>query len=533
MPILKDIIKSLEDNNKVGASLDLEYTEKSLLNLEITNITYDPDKVNSHSAYLCLENEEFPTNFGKYNSYQLAKKAYQKGVRCFISRNALSFSLDCGGVFTIISDNINRLGGFFASIVYHNPFKDIQVIGVTGTKGKTTTSFFINSILSQAKKRTGIIGTVGIFYPSTHESTGFLSNPPATDIFEIGVKMRKEQVEVLIMEITSHGAIFERNSALEFDMILMTNMKSDHLDFHRTLLEYRNAKMLYFERLSSYDNPCIAIFNKDDIHTKEFIQTCHKGKANGYEVLTYGITDKQADLNAQVIKESDQGSLFELYFKGKHIDQINLRLPGLFNVYNGLAAILACQLLGIKHKHIKHVLENSVNVPGRFEIIETKLGFKVVIDYAHTYDSLRNIIESLKKITPKKVIVVFGCGGDRDKTKRPMMGEVASNLADIVIITSDNPRDENPLSIIKDINAGIDDNHLAKVLVIADRKEAILKALKMASKGDMLLVAGKGHERYQLIKGKFNDFDDTKIVNEFLVDLSCEGDTIYDHETTS
>lgn len=517
MPALSKIIFSLQTNNLLKTSIKLVAKYKNISNKNITGITYDPKKVRPGFAYLCMENEEFPANFNGKTSFDFIDQAKQNGAVLFVSEKNIPQIAQDPTVCLLLTDNLNRLAGFLACEVYQNPFQDIKIIGITGTKGKTTTSKIIHSLLVEAGLKVGVIGTIGIFYPAEFEDSEFLSNPHASEIFRIGAKMRQAAVNTLIMEVTSHGAKFERNSALNFDFLIMTNMASDHLDFHKTFEEYKNAKKLYFTRASELEKPAISVFNADDHFCNEFIEACHNAnfKKNPIQTLTYGIENYKANIRAEIIKNYAGGSVFKILKDNKKLGSIHLKMPGLFNVYNSLAAFSVVKMMGLPFSTIKKTLNKKISVPGRFEIINNPQKLFIVIDYAHTYEALKNVLTHLKKIVTGKIVVVFGCGGNRDKTKRPLMGNIASKLADISIITSDNPRYEKPADIISDILAGIKKEKFKNVIVEEDRKLAIIKALKIIKKNDALLIAGKGHEMYQIVLSEYRHFSDFEVVKNF------------------
>lgn len=385
---------------------------------------------------------------------------------------------------------------------YGNPSSKIKVVGITGTNGKTTISYLLEGLLKEAGSSAGVIGTINYRFkdkviasknttPGPIELQSILS-----DMFECGVRYA-------IMEVSSHALDQDRAGGVNFHSAIFTNLTQDHLDYHKTLSNYFKAKSRLFSSLSS---DSFALINSDDKYSKKL------KKITKAKVITYAI-DSKADIVAKDIKFGPSHTEFRLVgFK----DEISFKVPliGKHNVYNVLAAIAWAKNEGIKKRIIKEAIEKFSSVPGRLERVNFNAGFSVFVDYAHTEDALKNIIQSLRQICKREIIVVFGCGGDRDKTKRPRMGYVVTELSDYAIITSDNPRSEDPQEIIKDIRKGITKNNYC---IIPQRYEAIKKSLSLAKPGDIVLVAGKGHENYQVVKDKAMPFDDREVIKECLM----------------
>ncbi len=393
----------------------------------------------------------------------------------------------------------------------------MRLVGVTGTNGKTTTSQLLDSIFQVQGKKTGAIGTIGIFYPSGKEEASHLSNPMATELFAIGQKMKAEGVENIIMEVTSHGLAFERNHALDFDVAIFTNLSQDHLDFHGSLEAYKQSKLKHFAALGQGQKNAYALINLDDDIAKEVLgaispSLLQKGKVR---VLTYGVRNPQADLAAYPKDAKGDSTLFEVRLRGEPLLDIQLPMPGLFNVYNALAAFGAAFSLGVGLDQIQKGLASSRAVEGRFEKLNLASPFPVYIDYAHTPDSLAKILHEVKNLTPGRLIVVFGCGGERDRGKRPLMGKAACAKAEVLILTSDNPRSEDPTQINQDILRGIELPKGSQLYQQIDRRQAIHLALGMAGPKDAVVIAGKGHETYQQIGQKKIPFSDRGVALEF------------------
>jgi UDP-N-acetylmuramyl-tripeptide synthetase len=482
-------------------------------NQQINGITWDYKKVSNKSLYFCVEDEEFQENHIEPNSFSYWDYAIRAGATCLVVKKDTILKVP-PGVSLLEVDNVNQSMALISKNFYGAPLSGMQVIGITGTNGKTTTSQLLDSILLTTDKSIGIIGTIGTFYPSGKQDASHLSNPMSTELFAIGKKMQKEQVDTLIMEVTSHAMAFQRNYAIDFDIALFTNFTQDHLDFHITLDAYKEEKLKFFKQLGSGKKQALGIINIDDPVSNQFIDAIDKKliTSGKVKVLTYGIQNKDADLVAYPKKMTGSYSNYDVIYRGNYLCEIDLPIPGLFNIYNSLAAFGASFSLGIGVDQIKEGLKSARQVDGRFEKVPCSQSFDVFVDFAHTPDALTKILEEIKKICRRHIIVVFGCGGNRDRSKRPIMGKVASELANLVIITADNPRSEDSGKISKDILAGIDEKNHSKLIIEEDRKKAIYLALEMAAPGDCILIAGKGHENYQIIGDKFHSFSDREMI---------------------
>lgn len=388
-----------------------------------------------------------------------------------------------------------------AAEFYGNPSQKMKVVGVTGTNGKTTITYLIEAILKEAGLRPAVIGTVN--YRFGGRTTPSKNTTPGPLELELMLAdMSKGRCDYAIMEVSSHALDQERVEGISFHSAIFTNLTQDHLDYHKTIKDYFQAKLKLFKNLSTR---AYAVINNDDKYAKT-ISGFTKAK-----VITYGI-DNNADLRAQDIKFDMEHTEFGVLGLGMSLE-INACLIGKHNVYNMLAAIAWGLGEGIKPGIIKSALDKFSCVPGRLERINSRKNFCVFVDYAHTDDALLNVMKSLRALSPRKIITVFGCGGDRDKTKRPKMGRVVSELSDYAIITNDNPRSENPQSIIDDIKKGMKKDNYS---IVPDRAKAIKKSLSIAESGDIVLIAGKGHEDYQIIGNHVEHFDDREVVRECL-----------------
>lgn len=398
------------------------------------------------------------------------------------------------------------------------PGRKLRMIGVTGTNGKTTTTYLIRSILQQAGHKAGLIGTI-----QTMIGDQILpvknTTPDVIELQSILAEMVDNRMEYAIMEVSSHALALGRIAGCEFDVAVFTNMTQDHLDFHQTFANYREAKAELFRSLNKAGNKKqgkTAIINWDDPAGKTMAAN------TDCPVISYGI-NTTAVLTADSLAVAAAGSSFSI--KGPFgAMPLKLSITGMFNVYNVLAATGAALAEKIDPVIIRQALESFSSVPGRFELVQAGQPFTVIVDYAHTPDGLENVLKTAKQFATAKIIVVFGCGGDRDRTKRPIMGKLAAVYGDIVLATSDNPRSEEPGKILEDIEVGIKDawadGHSGKSYqIIIDRRQAITQALQLAGPQDVVLIAGKGHETYQILKDRTIEFDDRQVAREVIREM--------------
>lgn len=384
---------------------------------------------------------------------------------------------------------------------YNYPSRKVKCIGVTGTNGKTTVTYLLESILRQARFSCGVIGTINYHFndkvipaPNTTPDAAFLQSMLS--------EMRDSMVDYCALEVSSHSLEQERVRGIDFKYAVFTNLTSDHLDYHKNRLSYFEAKAKLFKMLNKHAR---AIINIDDEYGLKLA-----GRSDSV-IVTYGI-DNKADVRAYDLSLSLGGTEFRVVTQKEEF-KVRTRLIGKHNVYNILSAIAVSLSEGIRKEHILDGIAKLEKVDGRLERIKGKYPFNVFVDYAHTEDALKNVLISLSKIKHRKIVLVFGCGGDRDRTKRPKMGYVASSLSDLTVITSDNPRNENPVKIMEEITSGFTKENF---IVIEDRFAAIEKALSAAEEEDIVLIAGKGHEQYQVFKDKITYFDDRQAVKEIL-----------------
>ncbi len=398
----------------------------------------------------------------------------------------------------------------FANRYYDFPSRSLRVIGVTGTNGKTTVSSLIENALNYKKNNCGLIGTINYkINDKTYNSVN--TTPGSMELIELFSQMRSEGLKYASMEVSSHALHQERLKGIDFRTAILTNITGDHLDYHKTFDNYLKAKLKLFSSLGKNSN---AVINIDDKYSGEFISSTRA------KVITYGIK-KQADIFARSINSSLDGSSFSVDTPKGSID-INTHLVGTHNVYNLLAAISALFLENLELDQIKIGIESLGFVEGRLEKVKGLKGFTCFIDFAHTHDAITNILTSLRPLTIRRLMIVFGCGGDRDKSKRAKMGKAASMLSDYFIITNDNPRSENPEDIAKDIMKGIKKN-CGSFEVILDRESAIEKIMTIAQEGDVVVIAGKGHENYQIFCDRTVEFSDKAVVEKYLKHkISCK-----------
>lgn len=402
-------------------------------------------------------------------------------------------------IVQVITSDVKGLEPILAARFFKNPIKSLFAVGITGTSGKTTTAFITKHLLESQYGPSGMIGTVGTFIQDYYIPSE-LTSPDAVTLQYLFHEMVTHDCKSVVMEVSSHALDQNRVAGIDFDVCVFTNLSHDHLDYHLSMEEYAKAKAKLFSMQGEHSSKPYrktAIINQDDPMASLMIDS-----AKGF-VFTYGLS-KEADLSAKEIKLGSHATEFILCYAGKEIP-IKTNLMGRFNVYNVLAASAVAITRGISLKQIAHALPQFKLVPGRMERVENDLDLDIYVDYSHKPEALKNALETCKEVKRGKLILVFGCGGNRDKSKRKQMMAIAKEFADEVIVTSDNPRQEDPLEIIKEVIEGSDLSH---VTLEVDRKNAIDKALQMASKNDMILIAGKGHEKKQVFHNLTVEFDD-------------------------
>ncbi|MEK0224036.1 UDP-N-acetylmuramoyl-L-alanyl-D-glutamate--2,6-diaminopimelate ligase [Bacillus proteolyticus] len=471
------------------------------LEVEITGLQMDSRKIEKGNLFICV-----PEIKGFLEDrHRFAKDAVRNGAVALIVERDVDVEIDVPKIFV---KDARYTMAVIASHFYNYPSHEMKLIGITGTNGKTTTSYILDKILEDYGFITGLMGNNGVKINEKIYPTDINTQEPP--ILQRNLrKMRNYRTDYCVMEVSSQGLDMKRVLGCNFRTAIFTNLTQDHLDYHGSFDEYRNTKSLLFSRLGNTYHPNerkYAVLNADDPAIDYF------RKVTSAEVITYGIKN-DSDVAAKDISITSNGFKFLLTsFKGEI--EINLKLVGLFNVYNSLAAITSALIEGIPLKSIKDSLNRLTNIDGRMEVVDEGQDFLVLVDYAHTPDGLENVLKSLKDFATGKVITVFGCGGDRDTLKRPIMGDIASGYSDFVIVTSDNPRSEDPIKIMDDIEKGMKKSISSQYELLVDREEAIYKAIKMASKNDVVIIAGKGHETYQILKDKTIQFDDKDIARK-------------------
>lgn len=465
------------------------------LDIEIENIVYDSRQVKEGSLFICIKGF-------KRDGHDFIDKAVQNGAKAILIEKELDNYLP-DITFIRVEDSREAMS-YLAATFYNYPLKKLNLIGVTGTNGKTTTTYLIKAILERAGIKTGLIGTINnIIAEKTLPATR--TTPESLDLYQIFASMVEAGITHVVMEVSSHALDLKRVMGMDFLIGVFTNITQDHLDYHKSIDEYLRAKSRLFKQLRKDG---FAVINIDDAHSESII------KAARGNLFTYAV-EKEGDLQAVDVELSPRGVSFKV--KGEREFGINLKLTGLFNVYNALAAISCGVVLGLNDREIKEGLEGVEGVAGRFELIDEGQDFAVVVDYAHTPDGMENVLKTALEFVQGNIIVVFGCGGDRDRGKRPLMGQIAARYGDLSVLTSDNPRSEDPLAIIMEIETGIQDLDIkAPYEVKPDRREAINYAINRAGKGDMVIIFGKGHETYQIFKDKTIPFDDREVAREAL-----------------
>ena len=465
------------------------------LDEEITGIASDSRTVEPGYAFVCYEGVNV-------DGHTFIPQAIQNGATAIVGEKPKSMPPD---VTYIQTPNGRIAFSLIAANWYGNPADRLKLIGITGTNGKTSTAHLTHSILKAAGLQSGFMGTVGTHYTDVFVEPTITTLEPLT-LHELFRDIADAGVDYLIMETSSQGLAQHRLAGLTFETAVFTNLTQDHLDYHETMEEYLNAKMMLFRQLNPDDG--LAILNADDPASDSIRRQINP------PILTFGV-EQAADLSVCNV-ESTLKQLSFLADTPKGQISANLRLLGDYNLYNALAAIG----VGLHHncsiEAIQAGLESTV-VPGRFELVDRGQPFAVVVDYAHTPDGLENLLTAARKITQGGLISVFGCGGDRDRSKRPKMGNISATIADHSVITSDNPRTEEPDAILADIVEGLP--YGASYDLIEDRRTAIGHAIELARAGDLVTIAGKGHEPYQEINGVRFDFDDREVASEFLEQL--------------
>ncbi len=477
--LLQYLIENLTDKVIIGDT-----------NIDINKIEYNSQKIEQNDIFVAIKGY-------KEDGNDYIKEAVEKGAVCIVTEDELNAN-ELPNITIVRVQNSRIALSLIASKYYDFPARKLKLIGITGTKGKTTTAYMIRDILNASGKKTGMIGTIYNTYGNVCIEASRTS-PESLDLQKLLKDMVDAQMEYVVMEVSSHSLVLDRVYGLHFAIGIFTNLSQEHLDFHGTMDNYLLAKSKLFEMCD------FALVNGDDIHTPRL------KKMIKCKTATFGL-DNAVNITASDVRINNNNVEFKMYVN-KMLETIVINIPGRFTVYNALAAIGTCSLLGAQMDAILLALSN-IKVPGRSEIIDVQKTFTVMVDYAHNPSSLEAILSSIKKYVKGRIICVFGCGGNRDKEKRPMMGEISGRLADFTVITTDNPRNEDPSIIMKEIEDGVKKTK-GLYKIIENRKDAIAFAMRIAWKNDLVLIAGKGHETYQELKnGKRIDFDERKVVKD-------------------
>lgn len=466
---------------------------------EVNCIVSDHRKVQAGCAFICYEGI-------KVDSHTFIQQAIQNGANVVVGEKLPPKDLPPNSTY-IQTPNGRIALSVISANWHHTPAAKLMLVGITGTNGKTSTAFFVHSIFKTAGIKSAIMGTVSHRYGDVTVPAATTTPDPLV-LHGLFAKIVNADIGYAIMETSSQGLVQHRLAGLTFETAVFTNLTQDHLDYHRTMENYLNAKLMLFQQLRTKNG--MAILNADD-EVYELIRQRINLAIGQDNILTYGL-QRQAHLTARDVKSMLNGLIFTAVTPSGNI-RVKLRLLGDYNLYNALAAIGVGLHHGCSLQTIKEGLESTV-VPGRFERVDKGQDFAVVVDYAHTPDGLENLLTAARKITNGRLICVFGCGGDRDSGKRPKMGMISTTIADCSVITSDNPRTEDPELIIADIVNGLPDG--ANHVEIVNRKAAIKHAIEMAEPGDLVAIAGKGHESYQEINGQRFHFDDREIASSSL-----------------
>jgi UDP-N-acetylmuramoyl-L-alanyl-D-glutamate--2,6-diaminopimelate ligase len=477
--LLSKLCESIK-HRRLGADLNIEALE------------YDSRKVKQGSLFCCIVG-----TFSDGHAY--AQKAVDAGAAGLLVERELTIDVP-----QVIVPNTRIAMAEMAAELYGHPERELRLVGITGTNGKTTSTYMIKAIAERAGMKAGLIGTirnmVGKRVIDTERTT-----PESVDLYRLLREMRDEGVEIVAMEVSSHSLDQHRVHGLTFEVGEFTNLTQDHLDYHKTFENYLAAKKKLFLQSKH------GVFNIDDPHAAAMMEGLT------LPVTTFGIRER-ADICASEIDITTRGVQFDIRYPGGKT-RINVPIPGLFTVFNAMGVAAVALALNIPMEYIKSGLEDMHSVSGRLEPLPTgDLGFSVFVDYAHTPDALENVLKTVRGFAKSRVITVFGCGGDRDRAKRPIMGEIAGRYSDRLVVTSDNPRSEDPFTIIDAIEEGVKKSGCAYVK-IEQRREAIRYALQNAQESDVIVIAGKGHETYQEINGVKHHFDDKETVMELLATL--------------
>ena len=468
-------------------NIDFEL-EKGSLEVEINEIKYDSREIERDNLFVAVSGFEL-------DGHQFIEQAIKNGAAAVVVEKELPDYQN--GVSYIKVDNSRRAMALLAKNFFEDPLAELDLIGITGTNGKTTTSFLLYNILKEYAGSAALFGTIkNVIGEQVLDSSR--TTPESVDLYRYFSQMREKGVKYGVMEVSSHALDLYRVEGMDFAAAVFTNISPEHLDYHKNLENYREVKSRLFSQLKPNQ---FAVINSDDANA-EYISDRSAGKN-----YFYSLDSSEADLYTLNYQLHQRGMEYRTAGRVESLFQLNL--GGIFNIYNSLAAVLTADLLGIKEETIQKALSALRAVPGRFEIINAGQDFQIVVDYAHTPDGMKNVLETAAAMEKKRLIVLFGCGGDRDRSKRPAMAALAEKYADYSIVSNDNPRSEDPEKIFAEIRAGFSEDFKAYE-IIADRRKAIKQAVQMAQKDDLVMLLGRGHEKYQILKNKKIELDDRK-----------------------
>jgi len=475
---MKNILKGLE--YKILMETDFK---------KFTGIEYDSRKIKQGDIFAALEGAEL-------DGHDYIDKAVENGAKLILVSKEVIMKHPVS--YILVKDLRQKLG-FITSNLYDHPQKKLKIIGITGTNGKTTVTYMMEKLLGE--KKCARIGTVEykigdevIPAPNT--------TPESADLVKLCQKAVDKGLKYLIMEVSSHSLSMGRVEMLDFDAAVFTNLTEEHLDYHKTMEEYFLAKRKLFTKLKK---PNTAVINIDDEYGKRLYEE--------FGGISYGM--ESGDLRGEILGIKKEGKRVKINFGDMHKD-ITLKILGRYNIYNLLGALGAAYIVTGDMEKLLHRVKEIKSAPGRFEIIDEGQNFTVIVDFAHTSDALENVLKNIRELKTKRIITIFGCGGDRDTIKRPIMGSIAEKYSDLVIVTSDNPRTEDPVRILKDIKKGI---HRPDTMFEVDRERAIEDGVALAREGDILLITGKGHEDYQVIGHEKVHFDDREMARKYIKQL--------------
>ena len=494
MPLLKELLAALPAHELRGSP-----------EADVSSLAYDSREVSMGTLFVAIRGLQ-------RDGHTFIPQAIERGASVIVAEDSASLENLPPGIAGVLVEDSREAMAFLAAEFYGHPSRELTLIGVTGTNGKTTVAHLVADVLRESGfKSVGIIGTLGAANERSVYDTG-RTTPESLDLQRLLADFLDGGSDAVVMEVSSHALALKRVAACAFDAGIFTNLTQDHLDFHEDMEEYFQAKSKLFSEVAAYSEGFKsfgAVLNVDDHYGRRLRDEVCRDRL----YITYGI-ESEAHVTAEGVHLKPSGTSFVARSQGADI-HLDVSLTGRFNVYNALAAIAFALLSERPPTEIQAALQRAQAPEGRMEMIDLGQDFFVAVDYAHTPDGLKNVVSTIKEFSPGRLITVFGCGGDRDRTKRPQMGAIASGMSDICVVTSDNPRTEDPQRIIEDIRAGMQGGG-ANTFTEPDRRKAIELALSQAKRGDFVVVAGKGHETYQIFKDRTIHFDDREVVREWL-----------------